>query len=100
MALGELADDLQGLVEVALQRDHPGAVHQRLGELADRDLALGHDHRAAQAGARRVGGAARGGVAGRGADDRLGAPPLARETATVIPRSLKLPVGFAPSNFR
>ena len=26
--------------------------------------------------------------------------PLARETATVIPRSLKLPVGFAPSNLR
>ena len=24
---------------------------------------------------------------------------FARETATVIPRSLKLPVGFAPSNF-
>ena len=26
--------------------------------------------------------------------------PSARETATVIPRSLKLPVGFAPSSFR
>src|SRR5215217_1446221 len=26
--------------------------------------------------------------------------PLARETATVMPRSLKLPVGFAPSNLR
>ena len=26
--------------------------------------------------------------------------PFARETATVIPRSLKLPVGFAPSNLR
>ena len=26
--------------------------------------------------------------------------PLARETATVMPRSLKLPVGFAPSSFR
>ena len=26
--------------------------------------------------------------------------PFARETATVIPRSLKLPVGFAPSNFK
>ena len=26
--------------------------------------------------------------------------PLARETATVMPRSLKLPVGFVPSNLR
>ena len=26
--------------------------------------------------------------------------PLARETASVIPLSLKLPVGFAPSNLR
>ena len=26
--------------------------------------------------------------------------PFARETATVIPRSLKLPVGLAPSSFR
>ena len=26
--------------------------------------------------------------------------PLARETATVIPRSLKDPVGFSPSNLR
>ena len=63
----------QRLVEVAAQGDHPGAVDQRLGELADRDLALGHDHRPAQPGAGRVGGGARRGVAGRGADHRLGA---------------------------
>ena len=32
---------------------------------------------------------------------RLDAPaPFARETATVMPRSLKLPVGLAPSNLR
>ena len=98
--LGELADELERLVEVAAQRDHARAVHQRLGELAGRDLALGDDHRAAQPGARRVGGGARGGVAGRGADHRLGA--LAHGAArrrTVIPRSLNEPVGFAPSNF-
>ena len=54
----ELAHELQRLVEVAAQRDHARAVHQRLGELAGRDLALRHDHRAAQPGPRRVGGGA------------------------------------------
>ena len=38
---GERADELERLVEVAAQRDHAGAVHQRLGQLAGRDLALG-----------------------------------------------------------
>ena len=74
--LGELADDRQGVVEVALQGDDAGAVHQRLGELADRDLALRDDHRAAHAGARGVGGGAGRGVAGRGADHRLRPAPL------------------------
>ena len=45
----ELAHERQRLVEVAAQRDHARAVHQRLGELAGGDLALGHDHRAASA---------------------------------------------------
>ena len=71
---------VERLVEVAAQRDHPRAVHQRLGELADRDLALGHDHRAAHPGAGGVGGGARGRVAGRGADHGLGpAPGRARD---------------------
>ena len=42
----QLAHELERLVEVAAQRDHARAVHQRLRELAGRDLALGHDHRA------------------------------------------------------
>ncbi len=71
--VGQLAHERQRLVEVARQRDHAGAVHERLGHLALRDLALGHDHRAGDARARRVGGRARGRVAGRGADHRLGA---------------------------
>ena len=71
----EFADELQRLVEVAAQRDHARPVHQRLGELARRDLALGHDHAPAQPGTRRVRGGRRRRVAGRGADDRLG--PLA-----------------------
>ena len=43
----QLAHELERLVEVAAQRDHARAVHQRLRELAGGDLALGHDHRAA-----------------------------------------------------
>ncbi|MFL5874098.1 MAG: hypothetical protein ACJ75T_11605 [Solirubrobacterales bacterium] len=105
--LGELADDPQGVVEVALQGDDAGAVHQRLGELADRDLSLGDDHRAAHPGARRVGGAAGGGVAGRGADDRLrptplGAgdghrhPPVLERSGRVQALELEVGAGFDP----
>src|SRR5439155_1045851 len=43
------------------------------GELAERDLALRHDHVGADAGARRVGGGGGRGVPGGRADDRLGA---------------------------
>ncbi len=73
VGVGQLAHERERLVEVALERDHARAVHQRLRHLALRDLALGHDHRAGDARARRVRGGARGGVAGRGADHRLGA---------------------------
>ena len=69
--VGEFAYELQGAVEVALDRDHLGAVHQRLGELPHRDLAFGHDHHAADAGAGRVGGKRRRSVAGRCADHGL-----------------------------
>ena len=73
MRVGELAHERQRLVEVALERDHARAVHERLGHLALRDLALGDDHRAGDARARRVGRRARRRVARRGADHRLGA---------------------------
>ena len=73
MARGQLAHERERLVEVAAQRDHARAVHQRLGQLAGGDLAVGHDHGARQAGARGVGGGAGRRVAGRGADHRLGA---------------------------
>ena len=100
VALGELAHELERLVEVAAQGDHPRAVHQRLGELAGGDLALRDDHRAGQAGAGGVGGGARGGVAGGRADRRPRRPRAPRaDTAQVIPRSLNEPVGFAPSIF-
>ena len=51
----------------------------------------GHDHRSAQAGARGVRGAARGGVAGRGADDRLGARPLRARDRDRHPPVLEAP---------
>ena len=73
--LRELADERERVVEVAADGDHARAVHQRLRELADRDLALGHDHGAAHPGPRGVGGGAGRRVAGRGADHGLGPPP-------------------------
>src|SRR4051794_15084597 len=75
VAPADLAHELERLVEVAAQGDHARAVHQRLGELAGGDLALGHDHGAPQAGARGVGGERGRRVAGGGADDGLGALP-------------------------
>ena len=47
--VGELADEPQRLSN-SRDRHDLRSVHQRLGELADRDLALGHDHDAAQPG--------------------------------------------------
>ena len=73
MAVGELADELQRLVEVPAQRDDAGAVHERLGELAGGDLALWDDHRAADPGAGRIRRGRGGCVPSRRADDGLGA---------------------------
>src|SRR3954469_17701087 len=71
MALGELAHELERLVEVAAQRDDARPVHQRLGQLAGGDLALGDDHRALQPRPRGVGGERGRRVAGGGADHGL-----------------------------
>ena len=99
MAVGELAHELERLVEVAAQGDHARAVHERLRELAGRDLALGHEHGAAQPGARGVGGGAAA-VLPVEAQITASAPSrTAAETAHVIPRSLNEPVGLAPSSF-
>ena len=38
----EFAGQLQAVVEVALDLQQPGAVHERLRQLAHRDLAAGH----------------------------------------------------------
>ena len=73
VVLGELAGQLQAVVEVALDLQQPCAVRQRLRHLAERDLALRHQHGADHPGAHGVGGGGRAGVAGRRADDRVGA---------------------------
>ena len=75
-------------------------MQQGLGQLAERDLAAGHQDPAGQPGPGRVGRGAGAGVAGRGADHRGG--PAARRalTAIVMPRSLNDPVGLAPSILR
>ena len=64
---------VERLVEVAAHLEHPGAVHEGLGQLAQGDVALGDEHHAGQAGPRRVGGRRGRGVARRRAHDRLGA---------------------------
>ena len=46
-------------------------VHERLGQLAESDVALGNEHRAGHPGSCRVGRGGGGSVAGRGADDGL-----------------------------
>ena len=66
---GGLLRQGQGLVEVAADRDDLGAVDQGLGELARRDLSLGKEDDAAQAGAGGVGRRRGRGVARRGAKD-------------------------------
>ena len=72
IALGQRAGQPQAVVEVAFDLDHLGAVHDRLGELARRDPAGRQQHDGfspPRDGVRR--GRSRG-VAGGGADHRLG----------------------------
>jgi hypothetical protein len=61
---GELAGQLQAVVEVAIDLNDLRAVHDRLGKLAHRDLALRHQHRAGDARPRGIGSGRRRGVAG------------------------------------
>ena len=97
----ELARRRERLVEAAANLEHARAERARLGELPGRDRARGleHDRRRAPR------------VRRRRRPTRPCCPvdaqttaraPLssAFEIATVIPRSLKLPVGFAPSHLR
>src|SRR4051794_27574011 len=71
--VAECTHDVEGLVEVPADLDDLRAVDERLRELAERDLALGDHDTTGDAGARGVGRGAGRGVAGRRADDDLGA---------------------------
>jgi len=70
--LGDLAHDAQPVVERAVNADDFRAVGQAGRQLAQGDLALGHEDEAAQPGPCGIGGGAGGRVAGAGANDRLG----------------------------
>ena len=58
VVLGQLAGEVEAVVEVAVDLQQLGAVHERLGQLAERDLALRHEHGADHPGPRGVGGGA------------------------------------------
>ena len=68
-----LADEIEGVVEISLDRQELGSVHECLGEFAEGDFPGRDDDRGGDAGAGGVGGRGGGGVAGAGADDHLGA---------------------------
>ena len=71
-----------------------------LRELRAGDGALGHEHDRRDAGARGVRGGGRGGVAGRGADDRLARPPRPPSRRRPSCRGpCSEPVGFDASHF-
>ena len=100
VVLGQVAAQVEAVVEVALDLQQLRAVHERLGELAERDLALGHEHGAGQAGPRGVGRRRRAGVAGEAQMTAWLPSSTALLMAIVMPRSLKDPVGLAPSTLR
>ena len=96
---GELAGDVEAVVEVALHLQQLGVVRDGLAELAHRDLALGHEHDGRDAGVRRRRRRPRREVLPVEAQMTAFAPcSTAFEMAMVMPRSLKEPVGFMPSN--
>ena len=68
---GEVARDVEAVVEVALHLQQLGVVRDGLAELAHRDLALGHEHGGRDARVRGVGGRRRRRVARGGADHDL-----------------------------
>ncbi len=72
--LTQLADDPQRIVEVALDRNRRRAVHQRLRQFAQRDIAVRQQHDALDPGAGRVGRRRGGRVAGARANDHLRTP--------------------------
>ena len=64
IAVGEVTAEVERVVEVALDLQHGRAMHDGLGELAERDAPLGHDDRGGHPGLRGVGRCGCGRVAG------------------------------------
>ncbi len=100
-ALGDLAHHAQPVIERAVDADHLRAIGQAGGQLAQRDLALWHQHQAAQPGPRGIGGGAGGRVARARANDRLrlfdhrlsdgrGHPPVLKRAGRVQPLVLQV----------
>ena len=76
------------------------AVDQRLGELAEGDLALRDEHGAGEPGPRRVGGGAALVLPVEAQITAFAPSSTALVMAIVMPRSLNEPVGLAPSTLR
>ena len=99
--VAEPAHGGQRLVEVAVDHDQPGAGRNRLRQLAAGNLAGRQDDVAWQTRPRRRRRPRRRSCCrSRRRPQRRRLGSAARLTARTMPRSLKLPVGFVPSNFR
>ena len=94
----ELLGPRERIREGAVDLDDAAADGPHLDELRARRCACGDEDHRLEPGARSVRGSRRGGVAGRRAHDRRRPASTAFVTATLIPRSLNDPVGFAPSH--
>ena len=71
VGVGHLPNDRQGPVEVALHRQHLGAIEQGLGQFSLGHVAIRNQHEGPHAAAAGIGGRGSRGVAGAGADHRL-----------------------------
>ena len=69
MRVAYRTNQAQGVVKVAIDRQHLGAVDERLRQFAERDLAARDDDRTGEAGAGGVGGGGSGGITRARADD-------------------------------
>ena len=73
MLVGDLNDHGQRVVERAVDLDDLGAVGDRAGQFARRDLSLRDEHNGFHPGPGGVGRGRGSGIAGRGTDDSRGA---------------------------
>jgi hypothetical protein len=72
LCLGNLSDDVKGLIEVSFDLDDPGAVGHGLGQLAEGNLSLGNENVGLHPRLGGISGCGGRGVSGRCTDDRFG----------------------------